>query len=279
MTRSEVDRPRDEQSPRAIPAPPVTDRRLGRTPSGAFRSHVRSRLPCRPVSPHQARSRAVPPPISRGRWPYGRGDLQVARAPQARDGDSDEPQANHGSPTQPSPHARRPPALRGRLRGHGVGRHRGTPSPARSAGEGRHADLSREMWRGQAKGISAKEGKRDHRRVRHRLRPDLQPRPLNQQLEHRAEAASTGSATCVIVCTILHRFVNKNVCLRSGSHTDKRSASPVSTSRSWVSRSDNACPSAPNTRLMSLGSVDIFSLSHCAHAFDRRHARWPRSDK
>ena len=43
-------------------------------------------------------------------------------------------------------------------------------------------DLLREMWRGQAKGISSKEAKRDHLRVRHRLRPDLQPRPLNQQL-------------------------------------------------------------------------------------------------
>jgi hypothetical protein len=182
MTRSEVDPPRDEQSTHVIPAPPFTDRGTGRTPSDAFRSHVRSRLPCRPVSPHQARSRAVPPRISLGRWPYGIGYLQVAREPQACDGDRDEPQANHGSPTQPSQHAQRPPALRGRPRGHGVGRHQEAPSPGRSAGEGRHADLSREMWRGQAKGISSREGKRDHLRVRHRLRPDLQPRPLNQQL-------------------------------------------------------------------------------------------------
>jgi hypothetical protein len=107
MTRSEVDPPRDEQSTHVIPAPPFTDRGTGRTPSDAFRSHVRSRLPCRPVSPHQARSRAVPPRISLGRWPYGIGYLQVAREPQACDGDRDEPQANHGSPTQPSQHARR----------------------------------------------------------------------------------------------------------------------------------------------------------------------------
>jgi hypothetical protein len=39
---------------------------------------------------------------------------------------------------------------------------------------------------------------------------------------------------------------------------------PAITSRSWLSCSDDACPSAPNTLLMSLGSVDIFS--HFAHA-------------
>jgi hypothetical protein len=91
----------------------------------------------------------------------------------------------------------------------------GSALPRRSEGEGRYMDLSREMWCGQAKGISSKEAKEDHLRVRHRLRPGIPPRPLSRQLEYRAEAACIGSATGVIVYTKLHHHVKENVCLRS----------------------------------------------------------------
>ena len=129
------------------------------------------------------------------------GDLQVVRAPRAQRRQRWTTGAPGGTPA----------AIAARTAAAGPP---GAALPRRSEGEGRYG-FSREMWCGQAQGISSKEAKEDHLRVRHRLRPAILPRPLNRQLEYRAEAACIGSATGVIVCNKLHHHVNENVCLRS----------------------------------------------------------------